>query len=317
MIRNIFLTIIFVFLFTSNLFAKVKSKDISFPKHFYTEQLNSCSFVGVESFKSKNTKSKIESLVNLDWMSEWAKGNSRSVNHENLTGPMTLFAVTTHTAVGNKDKNEITLAKKLNVVLPISFFERDKNSYFNSVMIIDADGDFKGVYRKSHIPQGPGYEEKFYFSPGNSGFKVWDTAFGCIGVGICWDQWFPECARSMALMGADLIFYPTAIGSEPEDPTLNSVRHWQRAMQGHAASNMTPIIASNRVGQEIADKTEMTFYGHSFISDETGKIQSECNDKDEDLILHSFNLNQIRLSRASWGLFRDRRPELYDRVTQK
>ena len=209
------------------------------------------------------------------------------------------------------------LAKKLNVVLPISFFERDKNSYFNSVMIIDADGDFKGVYRKSHIPQGPGYEEKFYFSPGNSGFKVWDTVFGCIGVGICWDQWFPECARAMALMGADLIFYPTAIGNEPEDPSLNSVRHWQRAMQGHAASNMIPVIASNRVGQEIADKTEMRFYGHSFISNETGDIQCECNDQDEDIICHSFNLDQIRLSRANWGLFRDRRPELYDRIAQK
>ena len=209
------------------------------------------------------------------------------------------------------------LAKKLNVVLPISFFERDKNSYFNSVMIIDADGDFKGVYRKSHIPQGPGYEEKFYFSPGNSGFKVWDTVFGCIGVGICWDQWFPECARTMALMGADLIFYPTAIGNEPEDPSLNSVRHWQRAMQGHAASNMIPVIASNRVGQEIADKTKMRFYGHSFISNETGDIQCECNDQDEDIICHSFNLDQIRLSRANWGLFRDRRPELYDRIAQK
>jgi|TARA_B100000902_G_scaffold30935_1_gene37073 N-carbamoylputrescine amidase len=209
------------------------------------------------------------------------------------------------------------LAKKLKVVLPISFFERDKNSYFNSVMIIDADGTYKGIYRKSHIPQGPGYQEKFYFSPGNTGFKVWETAYGCIGIGICWDQWFPECARSMALMGADLIFYPTAIGSEPQDPNLNSLRHWQRTMQGHAAANMTPIIASNRIGKEIADKTEMTFYGHSFISDETGEIKCECNDESEGTILHSFNIDEIRISRASWGLFRDRRPELYDKILQK
>ena len=209
------------------------------------------------------------------------------------------------------------LAKKLKVVLPISFFERDKNSYFNSVMIIDADGTYKGIYRKSHIPQGPGYQEKFYFSPGNTGFKVWETTYGCIGIGICWDQWFPECARSMALMGADLIFYPTAIGSEPQDPNLNSLKHWQRTMQGHAAANMTPIIASNRIGKEIADNTEMTFYGHSFISDETGEIKCECNDESEGTILHSFNIDEIRISRASWGLFRDRRPELYDKIIQK
>ena len=209
------------------------------------------------------------------------------------------------------------LAKKLKVVLPISFFERDKNSYFNSVMIIDADGTYKGIYRKSHIPQGPGYQEKFYFSPGNTGFKVWETTYGCIGIGICWDQWFPECARSMALMGADLIFYPTAIGSEPQDPNLNSLKHWQRTMQGHAAANMTPIIASNRIGKEIADNTEMTFYGHSFISDETGEIKCECDDESEGTILHSFNIDEIRISRASWGLFRDRRPELYDKILQK
>ena len=209
------------------------------------------------------------------------------------------------------------LAKKLKVVLPISFFERDKNSYFNSVMTIDADGTYKGIYRKSHIPQGPGYQEKFYFSPGNTGFKVWETTYGCIGIGICWDQWFPECARSMALMGADLIFYPTAIGSEPQDPNLNSLKHWQRTMQGHAAANMTPIIASNRIGKEIADNTEMTFYGHSFISDETGEIKCECDDESEGTILHSFNIDEIRISRASWGLFRDRRPELYDKIIQK
>ena len=209
------------------------------------------------------------------------------------------------------------LAKKLKVVLPISFFEQAKNSYFNSVMIIDADGTYKGIYRKSHIPQGPGYQEKFYFSPGNTGFKVWETTYGCIGIGICWDQWFPECARSMALMVADLIFYPTAIGSEPQDPNLNSLKHWQRTMQGHAAANMTPVIASNRIGKEIADNTEMTFYGHSFISDETGEIKCECDDESEGIILHSFNINEIRISRASWGLFRDRRPELYNEILQK
>ena len=209
------------------------------------------------------------------------------------------------------------LAKKLKVVLPISFFEQAKNSYFNSVMIIDADGTYKGIYRKSHIPQGPGYQEKFYFSPGNTGFKVWETTYGCIGIGICWDQWFPECARSMALMVADLIFYPTAIGSEPQDPNLNSLKHWQRTMQGHAAANMTPVIASNRIGKEIADNTEMTFYGHSFISDETGEIKCECDDESEGIILHSFNIDEIRISRASWGLFRDRRPELYNEILQK
>lgn len=206
------------------------------------------------------------------------------------------------------------LAKELGVVLPISFFERANNAYFNSVAILDADGSLLGVYRKSHIPQGPGYEEKFYFSPGDTGFKVWDTRCGRIGVGICWDQWFPECARSMALAGADLLFYPTAIGCEPQDPTIDSKDHWQRTMQGHAAANMVGLVASNRIGQETHEAAEMSFYGHSFIADETGGILADAGRAEEGFVTATFDLNALRARRASWGLFRDRRPELYGGV---
>jgi len=207
------------------------------------------------------------------------------------------------------------LAKELNIVCPLSFFERVENAYFNSMMMIDADGSLLGLYRKSHLPQGPGYEEKFYFSPGDTGFKVWNTAAGRIGVGICWDQWFPECARAMALMGADLLLYPTAIGSEPESPQINSKDHWQRTMQGHAAANMVALAASNRIGREVIDDITMNFYGHSFIADATGGKVAELG-TDEGLAVADFDFAAMRTERASWGLFRDRRVDLYDGLTQ-
>lgn len=199
------------------------------------------------------------------------------------------------------------LAKELHVVIPVSFFERAGQVYYNSLGMINADGALLGVYRKSHIPDGPGYEEKFYFRNGDTGFRVWDTTFGKIGVGICWDQWFPECARAMVLMGAEILLYPTAIGSEPEEPNLNTKDPWQRAMIGHAVSNVIPVAAANRIGLEGSQ----TFYGHSFIANHRGDKVVELNDTDEGVILASFDLNEIRLNRASFGFFRDRRPDLY------
>jgi N-carbamoylputrescine amidase len=204
------------------------------------------------------------------------------------------------------------VAKELGVVLPISVFERAGQSFFNTIAILDADGTKLGYYRKSHIPDGPGYSEKFYFSPGDTGFKVWDTKYARIGVGICWDQWFPETARAMALMGAELLFFPTAIGSEPQDPTLDSSGHWQRTMQGHAAANVTPLIASNRIGTEPGRHgTSITFYGSSFIADPTGAKIAEANRMEETILTATFDLDEIAHMRASWGVFRDRRPELY------
>ena len=203
------------------------------------------------------------------------------------------------------------LAQELAVVLPVSFFERANNAHYNSLAMIDADGRNLGVYRKTHIPDGPGYREKFYFNPGDSGFRVWQTRHGCLGAGICWDQWFPECARAMAVMGAEILFYPTAIGSEPQDPTLNSKDHWQRTMQGHAAANVTPLVASNRIGREEGEAAGITFYGSSFIADPTGAKVAEANETDRAVITATFDLDAIRAQRASWGLFRDRRPELY------
>ena len=203
------------------------------------------------------------------------------------------------------------LCRELGVVCPISFFEKSTNAYFNSVMIIDADGTQQGIYRKTHIPQGPGYEEKFYFNPGDLGFKVWDTAFGRIGVGICWDQWFPETARSMAIMGADLLMYPTAIGSEPGNPTYDSSGHWQRTMQGHAAANMVALAASNRTGTEHVNGITMDWYGQSFIADGTGALVAECGDQEDRMAMAEFDFDAMRRERASWGLFRDRRPEHY------
>ncbi|MDR6952496.1 N-carbamoylputrescine amidase [Ancylobacter sp. 3268] len=204
------------------------------------------------------------------------------------------------------------LAAELGVVLPLSFFERAGPAAYNSLAMIDADGTVLGVYRKSHIPDGPGYTEKFYFSPGDTGFKVWDTAAGRIGVGICWDQWFPESARVMALKGAEVLLYPTAIGSEPQDPHLDSAGHWQRVMQGHAGANLMPLVASNRIGSEPGrNGTEITFYGSSFIAGPTGEKVAEANRTDETVLVASFDLDEIAHQRRSWGVFRDRRPELY------
>lgn len=204
------------------------------------------------------------------------------------------------------------LAKELDVVLPVSVYERAGQSLFNTVVIVDAGGEVLGHYRKSHIPDGPGYSEKFYFSPGDTGFKVWATKYARIGVGICWDQWFPEAARAMALLGAELLFYPTAIGSEPHDKTLDSAGHWQRVMQGHAGANLTPLIASNRIGTEAGQKgTALTFYGSSFIADQTGAKIAEADRTDETVLTATFDLAAIAHQRRSWGVFRDRRPELY------
>ncbi|SNT11981.1 N-carbamoylputrescine amidase [Tropicimonas sediminicola] len=203
------------------------------------------------------------------------------------------------------------LARELGVVLPVSFFERAGPAHFNSMAMVDADGAVLGCYRKSHIPQGPGYEEKYYFSPGDTGFRVWDTAFGRIGVGICWDQWFPEAARAMALMGAEVLLYPTAIGSEPPAPGYDSQPHWEMVMRGHAAANILPVAASNRIGREVQDGQEVTFYGTSFISDQTGQILTQAGREGEAVRLARVDLDAIAELRRSWGLFRDRRPELY------
>jgi N-carbamoylputrescine amidase len=208
----------------------------------------------------------------------------------------------------------IRLATELNVVLPVSIFERDHNNFFNTVVVIDADGQILGRYRKSHIPDGPGYSEKFYFTPGDTGFCAWNTRYGRIGVGICWDQWFPEAARLMALDGAEILLYPTAIGSEPQDPTWDSSGHWQRVMQGHAGANLMPVIAANRHGIERGEHLEVTFYGSSFMTDATGQIIA-CAQRDQDQILFAtYDLAAIASQRVAWGLFRDRRPDLYGAV---
>lgn len=203
------------------------------------------------------------------------------------------------------------LARELNVVLPASVYEKAGNAFYNSVAVVDADGSVLGTYRKAHIPESPGYHEKFYFSPGDTGFKVWRTRFGTIGVGICWDQWFPESARAMALMGAELLFYPTAIGAEPQDLSIDSRDHWQRAMQGHAASNIMPLIASNRIGTEKGERWTVTYYGSSFISDHTGAILKQADRTSESILTATFDLDELRGYRNAWGVFRDRRPDLY------
>jgi N-carbamoylputrescine amidase len=203
------------------------------------------------------------------------------------------------------------LARELGVVLPVSFFERANNAHYNSVLVIDADGRRLGLYRKSHIPDGPGYQEKYYFTPGDTGFRVWATAHGAIGVGICWDQWFPECARSMALQGAEILLYPTAIGSEPQDPRLDSRAHWRRVMQGHAGANLVPLVASNRIGREQGESCAVSFYGNSFIAGPTGELVAAAGEEDDVVLTASFDLEAITLQRAGWGLFRDRRPQLY------
>ena len=208
-------------------------------------------------------------------------------------------------------KKMAALAEELKVVLPVSFFERAGNAHFNSVAIVDADGRVLGVYRKSHIPDGPGYEEKFYFNPGNTGFKVWKTRYGNVGVAICWDQWFPECARAMALQDAEMILYPTAIGDEPQDRTLDSKDHWQMTMRGHAAANMIPVVASNRIGSEKSDSTTLNFYGSSFIAGPSGKLLAEAPRDKQTVLTASFDLDKLRANRASTGFFRDRRTDLY------
>lgn len=199
------------------------------------------------------------------------------------------------------------LAAELNVVIPVSIFEKAGPAYFNTVVMIDADGSLMGIYRKSHIPDGPGYQEKYYFRPGDTGFRVWDTKKGRIGVGICWDQWFPEAARAMALMGADVLLYPTAIGSEPHDTSLDTAARWRKAMLGHAVSNVTPVAAANRVG----DEGGQVFYGTSFISDHTGEILADLDRKEEGVRVASVDMDEVNRARAAWGFFRDRRTDLY------
>lgn len=204
------------------------------------------------------------------------------------------------------------LAAELNVYIPTSFFERDGQHHYNALAMIDDAGEIMGVYRKSHIPDGPGYEEKYYFRPGNSGFKVWPTRYGTIGVGICWDQWYPETARIMALMGAEILFFPTAIGSEPYDAELDTSRMWRRAMVGHAVSNVMPVVAANRIGNEDGQ----TFYGHSFITDEWGDYVAEAGKDESGALVATLDLDRARRHRAGMGFFRDRRPDLYARLTQ-
>ena len=206
------------------------------------------------------------------------------------------------------------IAKEREVVLPISFFEKSGLVYFNSIVVIDVDGSIIGHYRKSHIPDFPLYEEKFYFTPGDTGFRVFDTKFAKIGIGICWDQWFPEAARVMALMGAELLLYPTAIGSELDKPDLDSKNHWQNTMRGHAAANIMPVIASNRIGQESSNDLSMEFYGSSFISNHLGELVSEADRESEKIITHTFDLDLIKQYRRDWGVYRDRRTDLYNEI---
>ena len=204
------------------------------------------------------------------------------------------------------------LAARLKVAIPTSFFEREGHHFYNTLAMIGPDGAIMGTYRKSHIPDGPGYEEKYYFRPGNSGFKVWDVFGARIGVGVCWDQWYPECARAMALMGAELLFYPTAIGSEPYDADLDTSRMWRRAMQGHAVSNCMPVIAANRIGVE----GDANFYGHSFISDEWGDLTQEFGAGETGVLIEAIDLDRAAKHRAGMGFFRDRRPQLYGRLVE-
>ncbi len=215
------------------------------------------------------------------------------------------------------------LARELGVVLPISFYEREQNNLYNSIACIDADGSLLGVYRKTHIPDDHYYQEKFYFTPGNTGFRVFQTRYGTIGVGICWDQWFPETARCMALMGAELLLYPTAIGSEPI-LECDSMPHWRRCMQGHAAANLMPVIAANRIGRESVSPceenggqtSELVFYGSSFLTDETGELIASAGREQEEILYAEYDLQELFAKRLEWGLFRDRRPECYGKITE-
>jgi len=203
------------------------------------------------------------------------------------------------------------IAKELQVVLPISFYEKKNYARYNSLAVIDADGTILGKYRKSHIPDGPGYEEKFYFNPGDTGFKVWNTRYAKIGVGICWDQWYPEAARVMSLMGAEILFYPTAIGSEPQDGSIDSKDHWQTCMLGHAAANLIPVVASNRIGKEVDEDSSINFYGSSFIAGPQGNKVVEAGRDEQTVLVSEFDLDALEVGRIEWGIFRDRRPDLY------
>ena len=233
------------------------------------------------------------------------------------------YAYATPVAENPAVKRLSAVAKELEVVLPVSFYEKDGTRLFNSIAMLDADGSVMGVYRKTHIPDDHYYQEKFYFTPGNTGFKVWETRYGKVGVGICWDQWFPEAARSMALMGADILLYPTAIGSEPI-LEVDSSGHWMRTMQGHSAANILPVMAANRYGLETVtpcpengnQSSSLTFYGSSFITDETGDILTRAGRSGDEILTAEFDFDQIRTERLSWGLFRDRRPETYQQLTR-
>lgn len=216
----------------------------------------------------------------------------------------------------NKAVNHFkAVAKELQVVLPISFYEKKNYARYNSLAVIDADGTVLGKYRKSHIPDGPGYEEKFYFNPGDTGFKVWNTRYAKIGVGVCWDQWYPEAARVMSLMGAEILFYPTAIGSEPQDGSIDSKDHWQTCMLGHAAANLIPVVASNRIGEEFDEDSSINFYGSSFIAGPKGNKIVEAGRGEETVLVSEFDLDALEVDRIEWGIFRDRRPELYRMIS--
>jgi N-carbamoylputrescine amidase len=208
-----------------------------------------------------------------------------------------------------------TVARELGVVIPVCVYELAGQARFNTTVIIDADGRTAGIYRKSHIPQNPGYEEKYYFSPGDTGLRAMDTAFGRLGLGICWDQWFPETARALVLDGAEFLLYPTAIGSEPADPSYDSMPHWQMVMRGHAAANIVPVIASNRIGAETEGSTTVTFYGSSFIAGPTGDLRAAASRVDEGILTATFDLDAAAAMRSTWGVFRDRRPDLYGALT--
>ncbi|MGI4817590.1 MAG: N-carbamoylputrescine amidase [Janthinobacterium lividum] len=203
------------------------------------------------------------------------------------------------------------IAKELGVAIPVSIFEREGPQYYNSLVMLDADGEAMGVYRKSHIPDGPGYQEKYYFRPGDTGFKVWNTRFGKVGVGICWDQWYPETARAMMLQGAEVLMYPTAIGTEPHDDSLDTAAPWQRAMQGHAVSNVVPVVGANRIGHEQVTEAGQTFYGHSFIANHRGDLVESFGRDEEGFLVATFDLDFLDRHRAAWGFFRDRRTDLY------
>lgn len=258
-----------------------------------------------------------ENLVTLERLIRQAKADGADIilTPELIEGPYfcktqeedrfdKAMALEDHPAVEHFEE----LARELDVVLPVSVFERDGAHTYNTLVMIDAGGEPLGIYRKSHIPDGPGYQEKYYFRPGNTGFEVWQTRFGRIGVGVCWDQWFPEAARIMALQGAEILLYPTAIGSEPHDPSLETSKRWQRAMQGHAVSNCMPVAAANRIGNEGGQ----VFYGCSFIADQTGELVEEAGRDQEAVLIRRLDLKALERERSAWGFFRDRRPDLYE-----